>query len=104
MATGHTDVQKRFASLSLQAQEVLRRDPAEGAAFFAFGDAGASFCRWSGMTAKEPACLRSGWNEAADNRERHYGGIRSGAERPPQFAPLLVDVLFLMLLQADPHE
>ena len=27
LATGHTDMRKGFASLSLQVQEVLRRDP-----------------------------------------------------------------------------
>ena len=30
LATGHTDMRKGFASLSLQVQEVLRRDPLNG--------------------------------------------------------------------------
>src|SRR5271167_4554917 len=30
LATGHTDMRKGFASLSLQVQEVLRRDPLSG--------------------------------------------------------------------------
>jgi transposase len=31
LATGHTDMRKGFASLSLLVQEVLRRDPLSGA-------------------------------------------------------------------------
>ena len=42
LATGHTDMRKGFASLSLQVQEVLRRDPLSGQCF-AFVDAGAIF-------------------------------------------------------------
>ena len=33
LATGHTDMRKGFASLSLQVQEVLRRDPLSGQEF-----------------------------------------------------------------------
>jgi transposase len=33
LATGHTDMRKGFASLSLQVQEVLRRDPLSGQLF-----------------------------------------------------------------------
>jgi transposase len=33
LATGHTDMRKGFASLSLQVQEVLRRDPLGGHLF-----------------------------------------------------------------------
>ncbi len=33
LATGHTDMRKGFASLSLQVQEVLRRDPLSGHLF-----------------------------------------------------------------------
>ena len=33
LATGHTDVRKGFASLSLQVQEILRRDPLSGQLF-----------------------------------------------------------------------
>jgi transposase len=33
LAAGHTDMRKGFASLSLQVQEVLRRDPLSGHVF-----------------------------------------------------------------------
>ena len=33
LATGHTDMRKGFASLSLQVQEILRRDPLCGQLF-----------------------------------------------------------------------
>ena len=33
LATGHTDLRKGFASLSLQVQEVLRQDPLGGHLF-----------------------------------------------------------------------
>ena len=33
LATGHTDMRKGFASLSLQVQEVLHRDPLSGHLF-----------------------------------------------------------------------
>jgi transposase len=33
LATGHTDLRKGFASLSLQVQEVLRHDPLSGHLF-----------------------------------------------------------------------
>jgi transposase len=33
LATGHTDMRKGFASLSLQVQEVLKRDPLSGHLF-----------------------------------------------------------------------
>ncbi|MBR1087809.1 IS66 family insertion sequence element accessory protein TnpB [Bradyrhizobium manausense] len=33
LATGHTDMRKGFASLSLQVQQVLRRDPLSGQLF-----------------------------------------------------------------------
>nr|WP_275945420.1 IS66 family insertion sequence element accessory protein TnpB [Bradyrhizobium sp. IC3123] len=33
MATGHTDMRKGFVSISLQVQEVLRRDPLSGRLF-----------------------------------------------------------------------
>lgn len=42
LATGHTDMRKGFANLSLQVQEVLRRDPLSGQ-LFAFVDAAAIF-------------------------------------------------------------
>src|SRR6478752_5341242 len=33
LATGHTDMRKGFASLSLQVQEILKRDPLSGQLF-----------------------------------------------------------------------
>src|SRR3954466_7600971 len=33
LATGHTDMRKAFGSLSLQVQEILRRDPLSGQLF-----------------------------------------------------------------------
>ncbi|WP_373568094.1 IS66 family insertion sequence element accessory protein TnpB [Bradyrhizobium betae] len=30
LATGHTDMRKRFSSLALQVQEILHRDPLSG--------------------------------------------------------------------------
>ena len=33
LATGHTDMRKGFASLSLHVQEILRRDPLSGQLF-----------------------------------------------------------------------
>ena len=33
LATGHTDMRKGFASLALQVQEMLRRDPLSGQLF-----------------------------------------------------------------------
>jgi transposase len=46
LATGHTDMRKGFASLSLQVQEVLRRDPLCGHLFCFRGRRGQSstFC------------------------------------------------------------
>jgi transposase len=40
LATGHTDMRKGFASLSLQVQEVLRRDPLGGHLFCFRGRSG----------------------------------------------------------------
>jgi transposase len=40
LATGHTDMRKGFASLSLQVQEVLRRDPLSGHLFCFRGRSG----------------------------------------------------------------
>ena len=46
LATGHTDLRKGFASLSLQVQEVLRHDPLGGHLFRFRGRRGqrATFC------------------------------------------------------------
>ena len=41
LATGHTDMRKGSASLSLQVQEVLRRDPLSGQLFCFRGRRGA---------------------------------------------------------------
>ena len=54
LATGSTDMRKGFASLSLQVQEVLRRDPLSGHLFCFRG-------RRVGVIA---ACSRSGWSGA----------------------------------------
>ena len=40
LASGHTDMRKGFASLSLQVQEVLRRDPLGGHLFCFRGRSG----------------------------------------------------------------
>ncbi len=40
LATGHTDMRKRFASLSLQVQEILKRDPLSGQLFCFRGRSG----------------------------------------------------------------
>jgi transposase len=39
LATGHTDMRKGFATLALQVQEVLRRDPLSGHLFAFVADA-----------------------------------------------------------------
>jgi transposase len=39
LTTGHTDMRKGFATLSLLVQEVLRRDPLSGHLFCFFVDA-----------------------------------------------------------------
>src|SRR5713226_5983004 len=40
LATGHTDMRKGFASLSLQVQEILKRDPLSGQLFCFRGRSG----------------------------------------------------------------
>src|SRR5271156_2273628 len=64
LATGHTDMRKGFASLSLQVQEVLRRDPLSGQLFCFRGRRGDLLkVIWHDG---QGACLsRSGWNGAA---------------------------------------
>jgi len=64
LATGHTDMRKGFASLSLLVQEVLRRDPLSGHLFCFRGRRG-DLLKVIGTTAKARACSRSGWNGAA---------------------------------------
>jgi len=63
LATGHTDMRKGFASLSLLVQEVLRRDPLSGHLFCFRGRRGDLLkVIWHD---KARACSRSGWSEAA---------------------------------------
>jgi transposase len=64
LATGHTDMRKGFASLSLLVQEVLRRDPLSGHLFCFRGRRGDLLkVIWHDGQAR--ACSRSGWSEAA---------------------------------------
>ena len=54
--------EKGFPALALLVQETLKRDPHDGQ-FSTFSvDAAAIFSRSSGMTARAPACSRSGWS------------------------------------------
>ena len=63
LATGHTDMRKGFASLSLQVQEILRRDPLSGQLFCFRGRRGDLLkVIWHDG---QGACSRSGWNGAA---------------------------------------
>jgi transposase len=64
LATGHTDMRKGFASLSLQVQEVLRRDPLWGHLFCFRGRRG-NLLKVIWHDAKVRACSRSVWNEVA---------------------------------------
>ena len=64
LATGHTDMRKGFASLSLQVQEVLRRDPLSGHLFCFRGRSG-NLLKVIWHDGREPACSRSDWNGAA---------------------------------------
>jgi transposase len=54
LATGHTDMRKGFASLSLHVQEVLRRDPLCGHLFCFRGRRGNLF---EGDLARWPRCM-----------------------------------------------
>jgi transposase len=63
LATGPTDMRKGFASLSLQVQEVLRRDPLSGQLFCFRGRRGDLL---------KVTCSRSGWN----------GAVSCGRARP----------------------
>ena len=63
LATGSTDMRKGFASLSLQVQEVLRRDPLSGHLFCFRGRRGDLLkVIWHDGQAR--ACSRSGWSGA----------------------------------------
>ena len=59
LATGHTDMRKGFASLSLLVQEVLRRDPLSGHLFCFRGRRG-DLLKVIWHTAKARACSPSG--------------------------------------------
>ena len=62
LATGSTDMRKGFASLSLQVQEVLRRDPLSGHLFCFRGRRGDLLkVIWHDGQA---CCSRSGWSGA----------------------------------------
>jgi transposase len=63
LATGHTDMRKGFASLSLQVQEVLRRDPLSGQLFCFRGRSG-DLLKVIWHDARVRVCLRSGWSVA----------------------------------------
>lgn len=57
LATGHTDMRKGFASLALQVQEVLRRDPL-AAISSASADGAATSSRSSGTTDRRRTCMK----------------------------------------------
>ena len=63
LATGHTDMRKGFASLSLQVQEMLRRDPLSGQLFCFRGRSG-NLLKVIWHEVREHACLPSGWSAA----------------------------------------
>lgn len=61
LATGHTDMRKGFPGLSLMVQETLKRDPMCGH-LFVFRGRGGGLIKVTGMTAREPVCLRRSWS------------------------------------------
>ena len=61
LATGHTDMRKGFASLALQVQEVLRRDPLSGHLFCFRGRRG-DLLKVIWHDGRGHACSRSGWS------------------------------------------
>jgi transposase len=63
LATGHTDMRKGFASLSLLVQEVLRRDPLCGHLFCFRGRRG-DLLKVIWHDGRAPACSRSDWSVA----------------------------------------
>jgi transposase len=74
LATGHTDMRKGFASLSLQVQEILKRDPLSGQLF--------CFRGRSGMTAKGPVYQAAGAGPLpVAERSRRRGDDLLGAAR-----------------------
>ena len=64
LAAGHTDMRKRFNSLALMVQEVLKRDPIADICL-SFAVARAIWCASSGTMAREHACSPSGLSVAA---------------------------------------
>jgi transposase len=64
LATGHTDMRKGFASLSLQVQEVLRRDPLSGHLFCFRGRRG-DLLKVIWHDGQGAACLRRNWRRVA---------------------------------------
>ena len=75
LATGHTDMRKGFASLSVLVQEVLRRDPLSGHLFCFRGTSGRSV---EGDLARRPG--RVPVHEAAGGRAGRCGRDVSGVE------------------------
>jgi hypothetical protein len=64
LATGYTDMRKGFASLSLQVQEILHRDPLSGHLFCFRGRRG-NLLKVIWHDARGRACSRNAWNGAA---------------------------------------
>src|SRR6266581_2631280 len=70
LATGHTDIRKGVASLSLQVQEVLRRDPLSGHLFCL--SASQAFSRPMLTVASTPCTIRrANWTRS----RRHFVGL-----------------------------
>ena len=61
LSTGHTDLRKGFASLSLQVQEVLRQDPLGGHLFCFRGRRGDLFGRVTIRVAAGGGCDSIWW-------------------------------------------
>jgi transposase len=73
LATGHTDMRKGFASLSLQVQEVLRHDPLGGHLF--------CFRGRRGDLLKVKASGEGRWISACTERGDAMQLLRGGPER-----------------------
>jgi transposase len=69
LASGHTDMRKGFDGLALLVQETLRRNPHNGHLFVFRGRRG-SLIKVLGTTARECACLRSGWSAVVSSGHR----------------------------------
>ena len=93
LATGHTDMRKGFASLSLQVQEVLRRDPLSGHLFCFRGRRG-DLLKVIGMTARAHACSRRDWNGVDScGRARPTAPCRSRRRSSDTFCPASIGVI-----------